>query len=210
MNKKYDLKMVTTLVVFSLFLQIPIQLALAQDHVHQKNSAVVNMNNSNSLVTYENPAQGIKILYPASWQKTEQHSANRFWVNFISPLNNNNASAFPATVSVSIDGLNQNISANTTSQYVTGLLDSVRRSLPDFQIIESNPNSSIAGNSAYKMIYTFLSQDPAIQAHFQSMNIWTLKDKKAFSISYTELKPLYASYLPTVQKMIDSFEVMTK
>jgi serine/threonine-protein kinase len=86
----------------------------------------------------------------------------------------------------------------------------VKRSLPDFQIIESNPNSSIAGDSAYKMIYTFLSQDPAIQAHFQSMNIWTIKDKKAYSISYTELKPLYASYLPTVQKMIDSFEVITK
>lgn len=210
MNKKYDLKMLITLVVFSLFLQIPIQLALAQDHVHQKNSAVVNMNNSNSFVTYENPAHGIKILYPTSWQKTEQHSANRFWVNFMSPLNNNNASAFPATISVSIDGLNQNIPANTTNQYVTGLLDSVKRSLPDFQIIESNPNSSIAGDSAYKMIYTFLSQDPAIQAHFQSMNIWTLKDKKAYSISYTELKPLYASYLPTVQKMIDSFEVISK
>ena len=202
--------MLIALVVFSLFLQVPIQFALAQDHVHQKNSAVVNMTNSNSFVTYENPAHAIKILYPAGWQKNEQHSANRFWVNFISPLNNNNASAFPATVSVSIEGLNQNISTNATGQYVTGLLDSVKRSLPDFQIIESNPNSSIAGDSAYKMIYTFLSQDPAIQAHFQSMNIWTIKDKKAYSISYTELKPLYASYLPTVQKMIDSFEVITK
>ena len=201
MNNKYDLKVLITLVIFSLFLQIPVELAFAQGHVHQKNGAAVN-NGNNNLVTYENNAHGIKILYPAGWQKTEQLSANRFWVNFMSPFNSNNASAFPATVSVSVEVLNQNISNDATTQYVTGVLASVKRSLPDFQIIESNPKSSISGNSAYKIVYTFLSQDPAVQAHFQSMNIWTVKDKKAYSVSYTELKPLYATYLPTVQKMM--------
>jgi serine/threonine-protein kinase len=209
MNNKYDLKVLITLVIFSLFLQIPVELAFAQGHVHQKNGAAVN-NGNNNLVTYENNAHGIKILYPAGWQKTEQLSANRFWVNFMSPFNSNNASAFPATVSVSVEVLNQNISNDATTQYVTGVLASVKRSLPDFQIIESNPKSSISGNSAYKIVYTFLSQDPAVQAHFQSMNIWTVKDKKAYSVSYTELKPLYATYLPTVQKMIDSLEIVAK
>ena len=209
MNNKYDLKVLITLVIFSLFLQIPVELAFAQGHVHQKNGAAVN-NGNNNLVTYENNAHGIKILYPAGWQKTEQLSANRFWVNFMSPFNSNNASAFPATVSVSVEVLNQNISNDATTQYVTGVLASVKRSLPDFQIIESNPRSSISGNSAYKIVYTFLSQDPAVQAHFQSMNIWTVKDKKAYSVSYTELKPLYATYLPTVQKMIDSLEIVAK
>ena len=209
MNNKYDFKVLITLVIFSLFLQIPVELAFAQGHVHQKNGAAVN-NGNNNLVTYENNAHGIKILYPAGWQKTEQLSANRFWVNFMSPFNSNNASAFPATVSVSVEVLNQNISNDATTQYVTGILASVKRSLPDFQIIESNPKSSISGNSAYKIVYTFLSQDPAVQAHFQSMNIWTVKDKKAYSVSYTELKPLYATYLPTVQKMIDSLEIVAK
>jgi eukaryotic-like serine/threonine-protein kinase len=209
MNNKYDLKVLITLVIFPLFLQIPVQLAYAQGHVHQKNGVAVN-NGNNNLVAYENNAHGIKILYPAGWQKTEQLSANRFWVNFMSPFNNNNASAFPATVSVSVEGLNQNISNDATTQYVTGVLASVKRSLPDFQIIESSPKVTIAGNSAYKIVYTFLSQDPAVQAHFQSMNIWTVKDKKAYSVSYTELKPLYATYLPTVQKMIDSLEIVAK
>jgi len=211
LNNKYDLRVIITLIVFSLFLQIPVQLALGQGHIHQKNGVVVNNNNNkNNFVTYENPVRGIKILYPADWQKTEQLSVNRFLVNFMSPFNNNNASAFPATVSVSVESLNQNISADATNQYVTGLLDGAKRSLPDFQIIESSPKSSIASDSAYKIVYTFLSQDPAVQAHFQSMNIWTIKDKKVYSISYTELKPLYTTYLPTVQKMIDSFEIIAK
>jgi eukaryotic-like serine/threonine-protein kinase len=209
MNNKYDLKVLITLVIFSLFLQVPVQFAFAQGHVHQKSGAAVNSGNNN-LVTYENVVHGIKILYPDGWQKTEQISANRFWVNFVSPFNSNNASAFPATVSVSVESLNQNISTNATTHYVNGVLASVKKSLPDFQIIESSPKSSIAGDSAYKIVYTFLSLDPAVQAHFQSMNIWTVKDKKAYSISYTELKPLYAAYLPTVQKMIDSLEIMAK
>jgi hypothetical protein len=205
MNNKYNLKVLITLVIFSLFLQVPVQLAFAQGHVHQKSGAA---GGNNNLVTYENVVHGIKILYPAGWQKTEQMSANRFWVNFVSPFNSNNASAFPATVSVSVESLN--ISTNATTHYVTGVLASVKKSLPDFQIIESSPKSSIAGESAYKIVYTFLSLDPAVQAHFQSMNIWTVKDKKAYSFSYTELKPLYAAYLPIVQKMIDSLEIRAK
>jgi serine/threonine-protein kinase len=208
MNKKYDFKVLTALVVFLLFLQIPVQLALSQGNVYQKNG--VAFNNNNNFVTYENPGHGIKILYPADWQKSEQLNANRFWVNFVSPFSNKNATAFPATVSVSVERLNQNLSANATRQYVGGLLNSVKRSLPDFQIIESNPNSSLAGGLGYKMVYAFLSQDPSVQAHFQSMNIWTVKDTKVYSISYTELKPLYITYLPIVQKMIDSLEIMAK
>jgi hypothetical protein len=208
MNNKYHLKVLTALVVFLLFLQIPVQLALAQGHVHEKNGIAVN--NNNNFIIYENPAHGIKILYPADWQKSEQISGTGFWVNFVSPLNSSNATASPATVSVSVEHLNQDLSANATGQYVGGLLKSVKQSLPDFQIIESNPNSSLAGGLGYKMVYTFLSQDPAVQAHFQSMNIWMVKDKKAYSISYTELKPLYTTYLPIVQKMIDSLEITAK
>jgi hypothetical protein len=194
-----------TFVVLSLFLQIPVQIVFAQGAVQQKNG------NNNSFVTYENSTYGIKIRYPADWQKTEHLSANRYWVNFISPIKNNNANTFPATVSVSVEGVNHSISADTTTgMFVTGILDSAKRSLSDFEIIESNPNLNITGTSAYKIVYSFLSQDPAVQAHFQSMNIWSVVEKKVYAISYTELKSLYASYLPTVQKMIDSFEIIKR
>ncbi|MFL6393753.1 MAG: serine/threonine protein kinase, partial [Nitrososphaeraceae archaeon] len=86
--------------------------------------------------------------------------------------------------------------------------NNAKQSLPDFQIIESNPDANVTGISAYKIVYSFLSQDPAAQVHFQSMNIWSVKDKKVYAISYTQAKSLYAAYLPTVQKMIDSFEII--
>jgi eukaryotic-like serine/threonine-protein kinase len=201
MNNRQNI-LLLTFAVLSLLLQISVQIVFAQGEVQQKNG------NNISFVPYENPTYGIKIRYPADWQKTEHLSGNRFWVNFVSPIKNTNANTFPATVTVSVEGLNHSISAdNATGKFVTGIIDSAKRSLSDFQIIESNPNANITGTSAHKIVYTFLSQDPAVQAHFQSMNIWSAEGKKVYSISYTELKPLYASYLPIVQKIVDSFEI---
>jgi eukaryotic-like serine/threonine-protein kinase len=203
MNNRQNSNIITTLVVFSIFLQVSVQIALAQSPMQQKST--VNNKNESNFVTYENPSYGIRIRYPADWQKTEHINANRFWVDFMSPFKNN-PNTFPAIVSVSVEDLNHGIT--TTNEYVNGILNRAKQSLSDFQINESNHNANIAGTSAYKIVYSFLSQDPAVQAHFQSMNIWSVRDNKVYGISYTEAKSLYATYLPTVQKMIDSFEII--
>ncbi len=194
--------MIRTLAVFSILLLASVQIALAQNPVQQKSA----VNSNNNFITYENPTYGIRIQYPGDWQKTEHINANRFWVDFMSPLKNN-PNAFPVTLSLSVEGLNHTITT-TTNEYVNGILINAKQSLPDFQIIESNPDVNMTGISAYKIVYSFLSQDPAAQVHFQSMNIWSVKDKKVYAISYTQAKSLYAAYLPTVQKMVDSFEII--
>ncbi|MFL6315970.1 MAG: PsbP-related protein, partial [Nitrososphaeraceae archaeon] len=188
---------------FSILLLASVQIALAQNPVQQKSA----VNSNNNFITYENPTYGIRIRYPGDWQKTEHLNANRFWVDFMSPFKKNNPNAFPVTLSLSVEGLNHTITT-TTNEYVNGILNNAKQSLPDFQIIESNPDANMTGISAYKIVYSFLSQDPAAQVHFQSMNIWSVKDKKVYAISYTQAKSLYAAYLPTVQKMIDSFEII--
>jgi eukaryotic-like serine/threonine-protein kinase len=203
MNNRQNSNIIRTLVVFSIFLQASVQIALAQSPMQQKSS--VNNNNESNFVIYENPTYGIRMRYPDDWQKTEHVNANRFWVDFMSPFKSN-PNTFPAIVSVSVEGLNRSIT--TTNEYVNGILNKAKQSLSDFQINESNHNANIAGTSAYKIVYSFLSQDPAVQAHFQSMNIWSVIDNKVYGISYTEAKSLYPTYLPTVQKMIDSFEII--
>lgn len=202
MNNRQDSNMIRTLAVFSILLLASVQIALAQNPVQQKSA----VNSNNNFITYENPTYGIRIRYPGDWQKTEHLNANRFWVDFMSPFKNN-PNAFPVTLSLSVEDLNHTITT-TTNEYVNGILNNAKQSLPDFQIIESNPDTNMTGISAYKIVYSFLSQDPAAQVHFQSMNIWSVKDKKVYAISYTQAKSLYAAYLPTVQKMIDSFEII--
>jgi len=202
MNNRQDSNTIRTLAVFSILLLASVQIALAQNPVQQKSA----VNSNNNFITYENPTYGIRIRYPGDWQKTEHLNANRFWVDFMSPFKNN-PNAFQVTLSLSVEGLNHTITT-TTNEYVNGILNNAKQSLPDFQIIESNPDTNMTGISAYKIVYSFLSQDPAAQVHFQSMNIWSVKDKKVYAISYTQAKSLYAAYLPTVQKMIDSFEII--
>jgi hypothetical protein len=102
--------------------------------------------------------------------------------------------------------LNHSIAA-TSKEYLSAILNKAKESLSDFQILESNRDANLTGTSAYKIVYSFLSQDPAVQTHFQSMSLWSVRDDKVYSISYTEVKSLYATYLPTVQKMTDSFEI---
>jgi hypothetical protein len=205
MNKRQNSNIIRTFVVLSIFLQVSVQIALAQSPMQPK-AGVNNSNNDNNFLTYENPTHGIRIRYPADWQKTEHPSGNSFWVDFKSP-SKSEANTFPAIVSISVKGLNDSTST-ATRDYVSGVINKAKQSLPDFQIIEPNHDTNITGTSASKIVYSFLSQDPVVQAHFLSMNIWGIKDKKVYGISYTEIKSLYATYLPTVQKMIDSFEVI--
>jgi eukaryotic-like serine/threonine-protein kinase len=203
MDKSQTSNIIRTFVVLSIFLQLSLQMALAEGPMQQK--AGVN-NSNNNFLTYENPTHGVRIRYPPDWQKIEHLSGNSFWIDFTSP-SKSEANAFPATVSVSVKGLNESTST-TIRDYLNGVINKAKQSLPDFQIIEPNRDTNITGTSASKIVYSFLSQDPVVQAHFQSMNIWTIKDKKVYGISYTEIKSLYPTYLPTVQKMIDSFEVI--
>ena len=69
--------------------------------------------------------------------------------------------------------------------------------------------TTFANNSAYKIVYTFI--DPSIKSptipQFQSMNVWTIKGNKIYTLSYSQPIQEYATYLPVVQQIIDSLEI---
>jgi serine/threonine-protein kinase len=169
---------------------------------HQNATAQTSVTTSNFL-TYINHIYGIKIQYPADWRLGEHHYTNRFAVDFISTSKNNSDTA-PATITLSVETLKQN---KTLNGFTTGNLAKARQSLPGFQLIQSNA-TTLAGTPAHKIIYFFSSADPTIQLPFISMNVWTIKQSKVYSISYTEAKPQYVKYLPITQKMIDSLELI--
>jgi eukaryotic-like serine/threonine-protein kinase len=73
----------------------------------------------------------------------------------------------------------------------------------DFNIAETN-TFTLAGSNAYKVVYTFTLD----QINYKKMDIWTIKDNKAYIINYLAETGKYTSYLPTIQKMVDSFEII--
>ena len=63
--------------------------------------------------------------------------------------------------------------------------------------------TTFAGNPAHKIVYTTI----APQGKFEAMQLISLVGKKGYFITYVVPAANYATYLPTIQTMINSAEI---
>jgi eukaryotic-like serine/threonine-protein kinase len=159
-------------------------------------------NNANNFQQYQNSNFGIKIQHPSDWTVAENKNYsvdNTEVVNFSSPVSED--------VVVSVDTVNSTTPTTTTTalkQYVNDSIISDLKTSPNFKLLESNANSTLGGNPAYSITYNNKDQD----GPYKGMDIVTIKGDKAYDISYTADPDRYASVLPTVQTMINSFSIL--
>jgi eukaryotic-like serine/threonine-protein kinase len=157
--------------------------------------------NSSNFLTYENPIFGIKILYPISWDKQENTSSSNndstlFDIVTFSPPFKNSSDIIGKLV-VKVHDISD-IKPITLAKYANDSISDLRQ---DFRVNESN--ATLASNHAYKIVYTGLEANVDLQA----MMVMTIKGDRAYIISYIAEPEKYSYYLPTIQKMIDSFEI---
>jgi serine/threonine-protein kinase len=158
--------------------------------------------NSTNFLTYENPIFGIRMLYPANWDKLENASSSNKNSTLIDLVTfgpqSNNRSDTTGKLIVKVDNISD-IKPIALSDYANDIISDLRQ---DFKVAEST--TTLAGLPAYKFEYTGTEESVDLQA----MMILTIKGDKAYIISYTADPEIYPSYLPTVQKMIDSIEIL--
>ena len=159
---------------------------------------------SSNFIVYQNVTMNIKIEYPAVWKIAEHNSANNKLLEFIAPPESH-MDIFPPVVTVSVRNLTSN--NVTLAIYTKENLDEAKRSLPNFQLVESN-DTTLDGLKAHRMVYTFVSSNPSAQLHFQTMNIWAIKDDRVYTFTYSDSRSEYTRHIPIIQKMIDSFKVI--
>jgi hypothetical protein len=148
------------------------------------------------ILPYENSTFGIKVHYPSNWIKQEsQNRSSNDIVKFSSPVGTG-----PASLDI-IGGkpVPQNISLE---QYNNASINALSRSFPGFNITESNA-TTLAGIPAHKIVYTAIIPTSGLELKF--MQIFTIKDGKDYVITSAALTTDFSTYLPTFQKMIDSF-----
>jgi len=185
------------LAAFSMSFYVQSRQAMAQTPEQSKNSS-----SSINFLTYVNPIFGIKILYPANWDKQENTSSSKDnstlidIVAFSPPFKN--TSDIVGKLIVQVDNISD-IKPITLANYANDTVSDLRQ---DFRVSESN--ATLAGNPAYKIVYTGLEANVDLQA----MMVLTVKGERAYIISYTAEPEKYSYYLPTVQKMIESFEIL--
>ena len=161
--------------------------AFGADNVTSNKSQIT----EDQFVTYNNFTRGIKIDYPKGWTVIDQ-----FGLGFFSP-NENDSDTFREGLLIS-KGPHGNESID---KLAAGVLQIYNSSLPNFKLIESK-GSTFHGNPAQNLIYTFNPGNGTIKV-FES---GATENNSIYIFQYRAQENKFDSYLPTIQRMIDSFK----
>src|SRR5437660_1637338 len=187
---------VLIIIIYSLFLVAAPSMSLYVQPKEAMAQTPEQSKNSSNFLTYENHSFGIKILYPANWNKQENTSSSSNnstlydIVTFSPPLKN--SSNIIGKLAVKVDNISD-IKPTTLANYADAIISDLKQ---DFRVTESN--TTLSGNPAYKILYTGLEESVDLQA----MLVMAIKGDRAYIISYTAEPENFSYYLPTVQKMI--------
>ena len=159
---------------------------------------MVGLEAADNLVSYDNIAQGIKIKYPDNWNKQEESNAiTKEVVQFISPKESD-ADKFQERLIVTVEP-----TSNKTLDEYTKLSKQEILKLDKNAKIAQEGESTLAGKNGYRVVYTTKEGNEELK----KLNVWTMKNDKAYLITYEAEAGKYEKFLPVVEKMIKSLEV---
>ena len=198
------MRIVSSLAIFVIPLMLSIVLFFPSNMLSavKANTSIGSYQNTSNFVSYQDATLGIKFQYPEDWKKIVHYSANNSRIEFISTLQSQ-FEIFPPSFVVSVSNTTSNLTLDRISKV---LIDKGSRSMTDFNLLQSNI-TEVGSIPAQKLIYTFISSDPSLQLHFQTMDILTIKTNRLYTISYTESRAQYANFLSTIDQIVHSFEI---
>ena len=207
-NSKVILSTLSTIIaVLTLSTAVPISTSASTAIIQQEEGDLAQTNNDNRFKKYQNPNYGIQIEHPSGWRIDEGDVFADDYVtdivSFIAPIRSD-TEAYAPSLSISIDNLPPNLNENL-NQYLNRITKDYDDILKEFEVIESDTNSIIlAGKPAYKLVST----DEEDGIDYKSMEIGTIIGDKVYFIKYGAEEEQYSDYLPTIQKMISSFQLV--
>jgi hypothetical protein len=149
----------------------------------------------NNFIIYKNPIYGVTIHYPSNWKKIEYYNTpltvdgSNLIVNFLAPL--------------------ENASEHWRAHLMIQVLkqDQAKKLIPQSQI-------TIGDRQGFKSLHNTSMQIFNIDKYTEStlqiktMDVWiTSNNGDTYLLTYKAVMAQYDDYIPTVQKMIDSFRI---
>ena len=150
------------------------------------------------LSPYNNSSQGFRIDYPDSWSPQNRNDFFASGVVFLSPLEDDD-DQFKERVSILIEEL---ASDTSLTQYTEQSLAEIKK-LSDPNVKEAQ-TINLGGNEGRQIVYAGTENGFPVQR----MQTWSIEDNQAYVITYTAKYNSYDKYLPTVEKMIESFKTI--
>ncbi|QLE59332.1 serine/threonine-protein kinase [Nostoc sp. TCL26-01] len=150
-----------------------------------------------NFLNYENSSKGIKLRYPQNWQRQDiENVFTQELVTFLSPKEND-ADKFTEKLTVNVGDF-----AGTLDESKDLFIKEIKNTLTDANVI-STTTATMANKQAYQLVYTGKNGDVSVK----NLQIWTLKNDKAYVITYTANVEDYDKFLPIAEKMIQSLEI---
>jgi len=177
----------------SIMYTVQLQQAVAQTTT----AANTKPTSGNSFPAYENNSTlGLKIQYPSNWEKDSYDNKVAFFAPSL-----DNSKIIPASLFVDVDNLPFQIM--DVDDYISHYIKHLRTHSGISEPIEVTL-TTLAGNVAHN--FTALAKIG--QDEYRATDIILLSGIKKYELTYYIAEGAKSSsYLPTIQKMIDSFEI---
>lgn len=165
---------------------------LASGSIHH--SSIIPISSESEFLTYDDLITGFSIKYPHDWE-TAQHLDKT--VTFLAPRESN-SDTNPAGLGIMV----KEIGSNTTlTSFTNAQLNTLKDLYPDIQVLESI-QTTFLGHPAHMISFTATDSTQNMR---KAMQIWFKEDSKAYLILYKSDNERFSKYLPTIDKMINTF-----
>ena len=179
--------------IFSLFLIMNfVEHNLAFGLFHE--NPIIPIAIESEFLTYDDLITGFSMKYPQDWDRAQHIDKS---VTFHAPKESN-SDINPADLGIMVI----QVGSNTTLASITqNQLDTLKKLYPDFQIQES-VESIFLGHPAHMIIFTATDNTETMR---KAMQIWFKEDTKAYLLTYKSDNERFSKYLPTIDRMLNTF-----
>ncbi|NCR74921.1 MAG: CHAT domain-containing protein [Microcystis aeruginosa K13-06] len=158
----------------------------------------------NNLELYKTPVYGIEMKYPKTWvkQEVEVRTSKTQPIATFSAPKDSRPDNFSEQLTVHVQDL---VPPLSLEQYTEQSLEEISQ-LRQVQIY-ADGKATLAGHPGYQAIYTFADERQGFPVTVKRLEVWTLKDSRAYLLIYTAKPEQYDRFLKQAQEMIASFRI---
>lgn len=188
----------SVLTIFSIFLIVDyLEHNLAYGSFHE--NPIITIGLDSEFLTYDDIITGFSIKYPPDWERAQHLDKS---VTFLAPRESN-SDTNPAGLGIMVIEVESN---KTLASITQNQLNKLKNLYPDIQILESM-ETIFLGHPSHMIIFTATDNTQSMR---KAMQIWFKEDNKAFLMTYKSDNQRYSKYLPTIDKMLNSFYTYKK
>jgi hypothetical protein len=188
----------SVLTIFSIFLIVDyLEHNLVYGSFHE--NPIITIGLDSEFLTYDDIITGFSIKYPPDWERAQHLDKS---VTFLAPTESN-SDTNPAGLGIMVIEVESN---KTLASITQNQLNTLKNLYPDIQILESM-ETIFLGHPSHMIIFTATDNTQSMR---KAMQIWFKEDNKAFLMTYKSDNQRYSKYLPTIDKMLNSFYTYKK